>query len=90
MEKAAGMGRAKRLLKDQEAHSIFGFNNPEPMPGCEDYGYEFWIKIEPGMALDDVAFKEFDGVLYAVTTCKVLISPWKDIPENIGKVGKLG
>ena len=35
------------LLEDITEHPVFGFNNPDPSPDKEEYGYEFWIKIPP-------------------------------------------
>jgi DNA-binding HxlR family transcriptional regulator/DNA gyrase inhibitor GyrI len=62
----------KGLLKDLKKNPIFGFNNPNPSPGKEEYGYEFWIRIDPDVKLDeDVNKKKFDGGLYAVTRCNL-------------------
>jgi DNA gyrase inhibitor GyrI/DNA-binding HxlR family transcriptional regulator len=62
----------KGLLKDMEAHPVFGFNNPDPSPGSKEYGYEFWIRIGPEMEPEgDVEVKEFEGGLYAVTECNL-------------------
>lgn len=48
---------------------FFGFNNPDPTPGSENYGYEIWMTIPDGLAdkLDNV--KRFGGGLYAVEHC---------------------
>ncbi len=35
------------LLDAPNKHRIFGFDNPCPSPGSPNYGYEFWITIEP-------------------------------------------
>jgi DNA gyrase inhibitor GyrI/DNA-binding transcriptional ArsR family regulator len=60
------------LLEDTEEHPVFGFNSPDPSPGQREYGYEFWIRVDPGTRPSgDVDIKEFDGGLYAVTTCKL-------------------
>jgi len=52
---------------------FFGFNNPNPMPGTPNYGYEQWVTvgqdIEP---LADVEIKEFEGGLFAVLRCNGL------------------
>ena len=37
----------KGLLDAGGKHRIFGFDNPCPSPGSPNYGYEFWITIEP-------------------------------------------
>ncbi len=60
------------LLKDLKRHPIFGFNNPNPSKDSEEYGYEFWIRIDDSVELDDtVEKKEFKGGLYAVTRCNL-------------------
>jgi DNA gyrase inhibitor GyrI len=60
------------LLKDLKKHPIFGFNNPNPSKDSEEYGYEFWIRIDDSVELDDtVEKKEFKGGLYAVTRCNL-------------------
>ncbi|MHA1962191.1 MAG: GyrI-like domain-containing protein [Candidatus Thorarchaeota archaeon] len=62
----------KGFLKDPEKHPVFGFNNPNPSPGKEEYGYEFWIRIDAEIEPDgEVTAREFDGGLYAVTTCNL-------------------
>jgi DNA gyrase inhibitor GyrI/DNA-binding transcriptional ArsR family regulator len=60
------------LLNDLENHPVFGFNNPDPTPGKAEYGYEFWIRIGPEIAeTERVSIKDFEGGLYAVTTCRL-------------------
>lgn len=60
------------LLTDLKKNPIYGFNNPDPSPGKEEYGYEFWIRIKPDMELGKgVSKKEFGGGLYAVTRCNL-------------------
>ena len=62
----------KGLLEDPEKHPVFGFNNPNPSPDRKEYGYEFWIRVEPDVEAEgDIKIKEFKGGLYAVTTCKL-------------------
>jgi len=64
------------LLNDVVRHPIFGFNNPNPVPGQKEYGYELWIRLEaPGNADDRIVYKEFEGGLFAVTTCKLCGDP---------------
>lgn len=46
---------------------VFGFNNPSPSPGSENYGYEFWFEVTkktPGTKGLEVV--EFSGGRYAV------------------------
>lgn len=48
-------------------HRIFGFNNPDPLPGSPNYGYEFWITVGPEVeAQGDMRIQQFPGGLYAV------------------------
>lgn len=71
-EKMRAWAEPKGLLEDIERHSVFGFNNPNPSSDREDYGYEFWIRVEPDIKPEgDVEVKEFEGGLFAVTTCKL-------------------
>ncbi len=58
------------LLDDPERHPVYGFNNPAPAPEIREYGYEFWIAIDPEVSLEEGnVIKNFPGGLYAVTTC---------------------
>lgn len=60
------------LLDDSEHPPVFGFNNPNPSPGKKEYGYEFWVRIDPGIEVTGEAeAKEFPGGLYAVTPCRL-------------------
>jgi DNA gyrase inhibitor GyrI len=57
-------------LNDPEHHQIYGFNNPNPSPGSPNYGYEFWIDVEPGTPAGEdgeATVKDVEGGLYAVT-----------------------
>ena len=71
-EKMREWAEPKGLLEDLEKHPVFGFNNPNPSPDLNEYGYEFWIRVEPDIEPEgDITIKEFEGGLYAVTTCKL-------------------
>lgn len=71
-EKMRAWAEPKGLLEDLEKHPVFGFNNPNPSPGQKEYGYEFWIRVEPGVAPEGgITIEEFKGGLYAVTTCRL-------------------
>lgn len=60
----------KRLLGDLERHPVFGFNEPPPQPGKQEYGYMFWIRVGDDIESDDVVkVREVEGGEYAVTTC---------------------
>lgn len=80
-EKLIAWARPKGLLDDLEKHRIFGFNNPDPSPGSPNYGYEFWIVVDPDVEPEgDVRIVDFGGGLYAVARCEGL--------GNIGQVWK--
>ncbi len=54
------------------AGRYFGFNNPNPMPGNPNYGYEQWLVLEDEKmralsASGAVVLKDFAGGLFAVT-----------------------
>lgn len=49
------------------------FNNPSPSRERKEYGYEFWIRIPPEIGPEgEIDPKQFEGGLYAVTTCRGL------------------
>ena len=71
-ERMRSWAEPRGLLEDIDKHPVFGFNSPDPSPGQKEYGYEFWIRVEPGTRPSgDVEIKKFQGGLYAVTTCKL-------------------
>jgi DNA gyrase inhibitor GyrI/DNA-binding transcriptional ArsR family regulator len=71
-EKMRAWAEPRGLLEDLEKHPVFGFNNPNPLPDRKEYGYEFWIRVEPHVEPEgDIKIKEFEGGLYAVTTCRL-------------------
>jgi len=71
-EKMRAWAEPRGLLEDLEKHPVFGFNNPNPSPDRKEYGYEFWIQVEPDVEpKGDIKIKEFEGGLYAVTTCRL-------------------
>jgi DNA gyrase inhibitor GyrI/DNA-binding HxlR family transcriptional regulator len=71
-EKMRSWAEPKGLLEDINKHPVFGFNSPDPSPGRKEYGYEFWIRVDPDTKpAGDVEIKKFEGGLYAVTTCKL-------------------
>ena len=69
------------LLDNTEEHPVFGFNNPDPSPDKEEYGYEFWIKIGPEMVPpSEFKVKEINSGLYAVITTRLIITDENIIP----------
>jgi len=67
--KMKSWAKPKDLLDNQEKNPVYGFNNPDPIPGKKEYGYEYWIRVEPDFESDEVAVKDFPGGLFAVTFC---------------------
>ena len=73
------------LLSDCDRHPIFGFNNPNPSSDRKEYGYELWIRVDaPEAGEDAVAFKEFEGGLFAVTACRLhgdlnIVTMWRTL-----------
>jgi len=60
--------KAKGIRIGSEDHPAFGFNNPNPSPGSENYGYEQWLKVDPGTEpLGDIKIKQIPAASYAVT-----------------------
>jgi len=50
-----------------EGVRTFGFNNPNPSPGSENYGYEIWLPIGPEIeARAPLEIKEVPAGRYAV------------------------
>ena len=58
---------------------FFGFNNPNPMPGSPNYGYEQWMTVEADVEpVGDVEIKEFEGGSFAVLHCNGLATIGED------------
>ena len=61
----------------------FGFNNPNPMPGSPNYGYEQWMTVGPDVEpVADVEIKNFEGGLFGVLRCSGLAT----IEEDWGRL----
>ncbi len=80
------IGKVQEWLKQNQSKigtsRYFGFNNPDPAPGSDNYGYEIWVEIptEVKEVVSDVKF--FAGGLYAVSHCSGLLADAdKFIPE---------
>jgi DNA gyrase inhibitor GyrI len=64
-DKLTSWARAVNLLDGTQR--FFGFNNPNPMPGSPNYGYEQWVTVGPDVEpLGDVEMKDFEGGLFGV------------------------
>ncbi|NHJ05588.1 MAG: ArsR family transcriptional regulator [Candidatus Heimdallarchaeota archaeon] len=62
--------KENNIFFDSEKHPTFGFDNPRPTQGKEEYGYEFWLKVEDDFEpKDDVKLKDIPSFYYVVTTC---------------------
>jgi len=71
-----------RGLMDDPQRRIFGFNNPNPSAGSPNYGYEFWITVDPETeAGGEARIKEFGGGLYAALCVEVKGDAYTAIPE---------
>lgn len=73
---------SKHDLIHQPGFRHFGFNDPDPQPGKEVYGYQMWVAIDKNLPVEEPLWKiEFDGGLYAglVTTMDVIGERWKKL-----------
>jgi AraC family transcriptional regulator len=60
------------LLNESPGFRMFGFDNPPPAPGREEYGYECCLTLnEPVQPSGDITMKTLPGGLYAVTPTTV-------------------
>ena len=72
----------KNDLLNQPGFRHFGFNDPDPQAGKQEYGYQMWIAIGKDTMVEEPMWKiEFDGGLYAglVTTMDVIGDRWKKL-----------
>lgn len=83
--KLTAWAKPKGYLDEPEKHRIFGFNNPNPSTGSPNYGYEFWIQIEPDVPEEGgISIKKFEGGLYAITRChgiETITDTWMKLAE---------
>lgn len=82
-EKTLAFAEKHKLTLADGGTTTFGFNNPNPSKGSPNYGYEIWLPVADEIEPEgDLRLINFDGGLYAVSSCKGL--------ENIGTIwGKL-
>lgn len=77
--------KPKGLLDDPENHPLFGFNNPNPSKGKKEYGYEYWIKVNPLFETeDDIEVIDYKGGLFAVTKCDLRAELKSEFFKNEG------
>ena len=70
------------LLQDMDRHPVYGFNNPNPEPGQQEYGYEFWLVVDEDVTdAGELELKRFPGGIFAVTRCKLIGDSAGSIPE---------
>jgi len=89
-ERLKAWAAPRGLLKDPRKHAVFGFNNPSPTADRKEYGYEFWICVEPDVVSEgQVELKEFAGGRFAVTTQRGYPSPqiWKQLWDWVQSSG---
>ncbi len=80
-EQLRAWAEPKGLLADLARHPVFGFNNPSPSPESKEYGYEFWISVDPGeKSTGNIEIKKFAGGWYAATECRLRGEP--DVTET--------
>lgn len=64
-------------------HHVFGFNNPNPVEGLTEYGYEFWVSVDKDeKPEEDVRIIEFMGGIYATTICsgvEKIFKTWQEL-----------
>jgi DNA gyrase inhibitor GyrI len=61
---------------------FFGFDNPSPSDGNDEYGYEVWATSDLEVkAAKNVSLKDFPGGLYAVTRTRLpqIGQSWRDL-----------
>lgn len=69
-QKLVAWAGPRGYLADRQAHRIFGFNNPDPTPDSQNYGYEFWLVVgAEAPSINEAPVQEFGGGLNGVTRC---------------------
>lgn len=77
---------SKEGLLDLWSTRNFGFNNPSPSMGSEEYGYEVWLTVPQETEPSElVGTKDFSGGLYAVinTGLHNIGENWRSLSEWI-------
>jgi AraC family transcriptional regulator len=88
--KTVSWAKAHEYWQEHPSRRIFGFDNPSPSVGSPNYGYEFWLTVDPDVKSDNEhQVKEFSGGLYGVLHCDVTEGdPYEIIPSTWGKLVK--
>jgi DNA gyrase inhibitor GyrI len=62
----------KKLIKNRNEHSVFGFSNSRPSPANSEFAYVFWVKVGLGFEPEKpLRIIDFSGGPYAVTRCLI-------------------
>lgn len=80
-------------IKENKLNELFttrymGFNNPNPTPDSNTYGYEVWITVTDNVTgNDEIGIKEFEGGLYAVASTNMydIVQSWQLLYNQINK-----
>jgi DNA gyrase inhibitor GyrI/DNA-binding HxlR family transcriptional regulator len=87
LKKLVAFVKPRGFLDNLGKHPIFGFNNPNPSKPGKEYGYEFWMKVDPKAEVaGEVELKKFDGGLYAVTRCNLTQEAQSDFLREHGQL----
>lgn len=87
MSRLLAWAERKQVIKSDTPYRVFGFDNPGPIEGKAEYGYEVWLTVGPGVAAsDEIEIKTFEGGRYAVTgtTVAQIGSAWKHFVNWLG------
>lgn len=84
LEKLEAWARPRGYLDSPAQHRVFGFNNPDPLPGSPNYGYEFWITVGPDIEPEgEMRIQQFAGGQFAVLRlADPFNDPYTTIPEG--------
>lgn len=84
LQKLRDWAEPRGYLQRPQEHRVFGFNNPDPLPGTPNYGYEFWITV--GLEIEpqsEMRLEQFPGGMYAVLRLDdPFIDPYQAIPQG--------
>ena len=73
MAKMLAWAEQQGIRAGSAEHRVFGFDNPTPSPGSPNYGYEFWLVVEPeeiANGAEEVVIAELPGGCYAALRCE--------------------
>ena len=90
-DKLVAWAEPKGMLENPDEHRIFGFDNPIPSHGSPNYGYEFWITVDPDVEPEgDIRIVDFFGGLYAIADHGPhIIEYWECSIAFLGGLGSL-